>query len=58
MVRITDLVSRLRQGRHEPEKIKFQTPRKKIQTNSGFLDGFWALCDDSGPEGSRLGHSE
>ena len=38
-------------------KINSRLP-EKFQTNSGFLDGFWALWDHSGPEGTRLGRSE
>ena len=44
MVRITDLVSRLQRGHHEPEKIKFQTPRKISST----LPGSWMVSGHCG----------
>ena len=41
-----------------PAREKNPAPPKKKQHNSGFLDGFWALWDDSGAGGTRLDHSE
>ena len=44
MVRITDLVSRLRQGHHDTEKIKFQAPRQKSRP----IPGSWMVFGHCG----------
>ena len=44
VVRITDLVSRLQREHHEPEKNKFQAPRKKSST----IPGSWMVLGHCG----------
>ena len=49
VVRVTNVEA----VRASPREKKNSSPSKKFQHNSGFLDGFWTLWDDSGAGGRR-----